>query len=227
MSKKYKIGRRYKFLDLNTADVGMCEYWKYHNIIDGSFTVEELYTDGGAMASLPRGMSYIAHENYLNNGLVVKIPRKVRKFKKGKTYIYLGNTPTDGLVEYWKELRITSKTFIVHEVYSNGDVIAIDNIGRRYIVATSCASRAEFKLIKAGDKPMNFKAGYRYRITDTKSISNVSYISEYWDEHDITDNTFVVDYVDRNGDAYCKIINGVLKCVVTKSDIDKLNIVTA
>lgn len=227
MTKFFEIGQRYKFINPKNAGTNIRNYWQHHNITDCSFRVESLDRDGDVTATFNGSTVCIAIKRRLQEGQIIKIEPKMKKFKQGKKYRYVGYSPLSTLTDYWTSTSTTDKTFVVHDVERNGDVIAMDSNGYTYLVATSDVLGSDFKRVKVGEKPKNFKVGHRYRIININCVQSDWNISDYWRKHSITDNTFVVDYVDHEGDAFCHISNSELKCVALKSEIDKWDIVIA
>lgn len=227
MSKFFEIGQRYKFIKPENAGTNIKEYWRHHNITDHSFRVESLDRDGDVMAQFNGSTVCIAIKRRLQEGEIIKIEPKMKTFKPGKKYRYVGYSPLSTLTDYWTATNTTDHTFVVHDVRRNGDVIAMDSNGYTYLVATSDVLGTEYKRVKVGEKPKSFKVGYRYRLTNINCVQSHWNITDYWKNHSITDNTFVVDYVDHVGDAFCHISDSVLKCVALKSDMDEWGIVVA
>lgn len=120
---------------------------------------------------------------------------------------------------YWEDHNITDNTFVVECVDSKGNVIYTrDGI-------THCLA-AQFRLRFGDVVPYGFKTGHRYQI---KSFNPrdwaYSAIHRYWRYYNITDCSFVAQFVDESGDVFAKTHDNKMKMILEAADFDKYDIV--
>lgn len=208
--EKFNVGKMYKFEDGASLGTTVEDYWEQYGITDKTFVPEAIDSDGDALAVV-HGRSRCV---VIRNRRTFEV--KSKKFKVGKRYRYIGTKPMSSLVEYWERNNITDKTFVVADVNECNDALVM--VDGKPTVVCKLVQRSQVKVV-SNKHPIMFVVGNKYVVRNTGMVDSDCRLREYWTYNDITDNTFVVDYVDSSGDAYGMVDFGVLKCLVMKEDI--------
>lgn len=128
------------------------------------------------------------------------------KFKVGRKYAWVSiSDAPQALREYWHTNDISDHSFTVDAVNELGDAVTMwGNI----LVTKDHLKETVMPVVT------KFKPGRKYRLMNISTLSPTSNIHKHWDYRAISDNTFVVDFVDEAGDAFARTAMCISMCVV-------------
>lgn len=123
------------------------------------------------------------------------------------------------LEAYWRERGITNQTFVVEHVDSRGNAYAIVD-GKSQCIATK--HRLSVKQVI----PFGLCAGVKYKIQNYNARQlSYSKIHRYWKHYNINDHTFVAQFVDEDGNVFCKTSDRKMHMVLALDDVEILDII--
>lgn len=129
------------------------------------------------------------------------------KFKVGRKYawISISSDAPRVLREYWHTNDIIDHTFTVEAVNELGDAVTL---GGNILVTKDHLKETVMPVVT------KFKQGRKYRLMNITPLLSTATIHKHWRYRDISDNTFVVDFVDDVGDAFARTGLGISMCVI-------------